>query len=156
VFGYFGIRTRAQTYLVTRTATMPRPARPRPQLYNRIGLIMTHTVRYAFRGLPQLAADCGIFRSTFYRIARGEVEVEFSQAEHIAQVLSKALEVPLSVREVFSPDGTYPTPSCCALCGCLGCRPTWAHTKDGTLRPEHRRQKPSDWTLAPLVTQPTL
>lgn len=58
---------------------------------------MAHTVRYAFRGLPQLAADCGIFRSTFYCIAHGEVEVEFSQAEHIAQVLSKALEVPLSV-----------------------------------------------------------
>jgi hypothetical protein len=132
---------------------MPVPVLQQPQLpgRNRIGLIMAHTTRYAFRGLPLLAADCGIPRSTFYRITRDETEVELRQAERITEVLAVALGRPLSVREVFSPDGTYPTRSCCTLCGCDGCRPNSAHTADGRLRTEHRIQRPGDWTLAALL-----
>jgi DNA-binding XRE family transcriptional regulator len=128
---------------------MPYPHHPPRACYNRIIPLMAHTVRYAFHGLPLLARDIKIARTTMYRIARDEVKPSFWEAERITQALSQALQKPIPLQEIFTTTGRYPTISGCELCDCRGCRPDWAYTPSGKLRLEHLQERPGDWTLYP-------
>jgi DNA-binding XRE family transcriptional regulator len=127
---------------------MPFVLPPKLPKNNRIVLIMAHTVRYAFHGLPLLAKDTGIARSTMYRLAKDEILPTLAEATKIVEILSEALEKEIPVQEVFTTTGTYPTASGCILCDCQGCRPDWVYTPSGKLRPEHKAQKTSDWSLS--------
>jgi len=121
----------------------------RTPLYNRIGVVLTHSTRYVFSGQARLAADVGVSRSTISRLLRGRTRPSLFLAQAVTDALSKDLRYPLDVRELFSPDGTYPTPSGCELCGCDGCFPEEAYDGHGNLRPAFRHQRPGDWSLSP-------
>jgi len=53
---------------------------------------------------------------------------------------------------VFSTDGTYLTPSGCALCRCHGCLPDVAWDEEGCLKPGWEGARPGDWSLARTST----
>ncbi|MBB6050732.1 helix-turn-helix domain-containing protein [Armatimonas rosea] len=101
--------------------------------HNRIPLIMAHTRRYAFRGLPNLARDAGISRSALYRLVQEETCPTLDQVLRLVRALSKALGKPLDTDEVFCIGGSYPTASVCALCDCKGCRPDLAYSSPSRL-----------------------
>jgi DNA-binding XRE family transcriptional regulator len=128
---------------------MPLALPPKLPLNNRIALIMAHTVRYAFHGLPLLAKDSGVARTSLYRLARDEAKPSLMEARQIAETLSREIGKEIPLEEIFTIMGAYPTPSACILCDCQGCRPDWAYTPSNKLRPEQKAQKPSDWSLAP-------
>ena len=62
-------------------------------------------------------------RSTISRLVNGRTVPSPKLAEDVTAALSRRLGRPLDPRDVFSPDGAYPTPSGCSLCSCHGCLP---------------------------------
>lgn len=131
-------------------AVLPAAKEPRKG-YNRLYVVLAHTSRYAFEPQARLAKDVGVSRSTISRLMSGHSQPSFALVERITRALEKALGRPLDPRELFSPDGTYPTPSGCSLCGCGGCMPEDAYDRWGRLRPAFQNQKPGDWTRFPAA-----
>jgi len=119
-----------------------------PKGYNRLHVLLAHTSRYAFEPQARLAQDVGVSRSTISRLMNGQTRPSYGLVQRVTAVLETALGRPLDPRELFSPDGTYPTPSGCRLCGCAGCMPELAYDRWGQLRTEFKQQQPGDWTLA--------
>jgi len=116
--------------------------------HNRLHVVLAHTSRYAFEPQARLAKDVGVSRSTISRLMNEQTRPSYDLVQRVTAVLETALGRPLNPREVFSPDGTYPTASGCRLCGCAGCMPEEAYDRWGRLRPEFKQQQPGDWTLA--------
>lgn len=116
---------------------------------NRIAALLVHTTRYAFEGQARLAHDVGVSRSTICRLMGGATNPTYRLVHGVTSALEAALHKPLDSREIFSPNGTYPTPSACALCGCAGCTPEEAYDGKGRLRPEWKNRTPGDWSLYP-------
>lgn len=128
-------------------------------VFNRVRVLMVHAPRYGFQGQARLAADAGVSRSTISRLISGRINPSFRLAQAVTAALEKHLKTqmkrPLCLREVFSPDGAYPTPSGCALAGCRGCMPEEAYDAEGSLKPAYRDLRPGDWSLArPSQEQP--
>ena len=109
--------------------------KPQP-IQNRVQVLLVHIPKFSIQGQARLAAEVGV--SPSYRLARG-----------VTDALERMLRKPLDMREVFSTDGTYLTPSGCALCQCGGCLPDRAYDPEGNLRPEWQGQHPGDWSVAP-------
>lgn len=122
-----------------------------PALHNRLTLVLAHTRRYAFEGQARLARDAGVSRSTVSRLVSGKTRPQPALVRKVTAAVSAALGRPVPPRELFSPDGTYPTRSGCVLCNCPGCIPEYAFDRQGRRRPEHRLMRPGDWTLAPAA-----
>lgn len=113
---------------------------------------MIHAPRYSFQGQARLAADAGVSRSTISRLISGRINPSFRLAQAVTVALEKHLgkqrKRPLCLREVFSPNGAYPTRSGCALVGCRGCMPEEAYDAEGNLRPDYWNLRPGEWSLA--------
>ncbi len=129
------------------------------KVHNRIRALMEHTTRYAFKGEARLAADSGVSKSALNRLLNGHSSPSFA----LVSLLTKALEQQLSnggeprrldPRDLVSLDGTYLTPSVCALAGCRGCLPSAAYDEHEKLRPEYKDVKPGQWSLPQPSTQP--
>jgi len=123
----------------------------RPPVHNRVSVALSHGTRFAFAGQARLAAACGVSRSTINRTVTGKTRPSLSLAQKIAAAVSADLGLTVCTRELFSPDGSYPTPSGCALCGCAGCLPEEAYDARGGLRDAYRDANPGDWSLAPSL-----
>ncbi len=121
-------------------------------LYNRVGAIMLHIPWYTFRGQVRLARDVGVSRSTICRMLSGRSAPSYPVMAGVVEALSRRLDRPLELGDVFSPDGTFPTSSVCGLCGCGGCLPAQAYDKeDDTLRPEYENVRSGQWELATVA-----
>ena len=123
--------------------------------YNRVRVLLAHAPRYSIRGQARLAHDVGVARSTISRLVNGRTVPSAALANDVTAALSRRLGTDLDRRDVFSPDGAYPTPSGCSLCSCHGCLPPDAWGADDVLRPEWRGQRPGDWSLARPMAQET-
>ena len=136
------------------TATVPQALTVRLQrpLHNRVGAIMLHIPWYTFRGQVRLARDVGVSRSTVCRLLSGKSAPSYPVMAGVVAALSRRLNRPLELSEVFSPDGKFPTSSVCALCGCNGCLPAQAYDKDDdTLRPEYQHVRSGAWELSAVA-----
>lgn len=122
-----------------------------PRLHNRLPLVLAHTCRYAFEGQARLARDVGVSRSTVSRLIGGRTRPHPALMRRVTEALAVALGRPLTSRELFSPDGTYPTRSGCVLCHCPGCLPEYAFDRFCERRPAYAAMEPGDWTLAPAA-----
>ena len=126
----------------------------RSQYSNRLFPIMQHIPYYAYYGKRHLALDCGVSPSTISRLVRGVSVPSFQLSERVVSVLQKRLGLPLTAREVFSPDGTYPTPCVCDLTGdCGGCHHPDALNADGTTKYEYRDHQKGDWCRYPPMVE---
>ena len=136
-------------------ATVPQPLTARllqRPLHNRVGAIMLHIPWYTFRGQVRLARDVGISRSTICRMLSGKSAPSYPVMVGVTAALSRRLNRPLELSEVFSPDGIFPTPNVCALCGCGGCLPAQAYDRnEDTLRPEYRHVRSGAWELSAVA-----
>lgn len=129
-----------------------------PQLprFNRVRIALLHGWRYAFEGQARLAQDVGVSRSTISRLINNQTTPSQTLQEKIVRALSSDIGIPLRVRDVFSPDGTYPVRSGCRTFGCEGCFPEEAYDRHGNLLPHFEEQQPGDWTLAPAEPKPVV
>jgi DNA-binding XRE family transcriptional regulator len=125
-----------------------------PTVHTRLKAVMAHTVRYAFEPQARLARDVGVSRSTISRILAGKTNPSPALVRRITETLEKQIDQSLQERDLFSPDGTYPTPSTCFLCGCDGCLPEEAYDARGNLRPDYHNARPGDWSLYPPLYPP--
>ena len=123
------------------------------QVQHRIGAVMAHVPWYAFKSQARLAADLGFSKSAVSRLLSGECTPSLALACALTQTLEKRLGRKLDMRELFSPDGTYPTASACQLVGCSNCLPPDAYDKDDNLRSEYKNVQAGQWSVAPQ--QPT-
>lgn len=134
---------------VTGTDASPHtPATRRLPIQNRVRVFLIHIPKLSIQGQARLAAEVGVSRSTISRLAGGRTSPSYRLARNVADALARLLGHPLDMREIFSTDGTYPTPSGCDLCGCGGCLPDEAYDAEGSLKPEWRGQRPGDWSVA--------
>lgn len=129
--------------------TVQRRAKHRSPIQNRVSVLLVHIPRLSIQGQARLAVEVGVSRSTISRLARGRINPSYRLARGVTDVLERMLGRPLDMREVFSTDGTYLTPSGCALCRCHGCLPDRAWNEDGCLKPGWKDARPGDWSLAP-------
>jgi len=113
-----------------------------------VQVFLVHIPRLSICGQARLAAEAGVSRSTISRLVGGRINPSYRLARNVTSVLERMLGKPLDMCDVFSTDGTYLTPSGCALCGCGGCLPEEAWGEDGTMKPEWRDARPGDWSLA--------
>jgi len=115
---------------------------------NRVRVLLVHIPKLSIRGQARLAAEVKVSRSTISRLVGGSINPSYRLARGVTDALGRMLGKPLDMREVFSTDGTYLTPSGCALCRCRGCLPEDAWDEDGTLKPDWKDARPGDWSLA--------
>lgn len=93
----------------------------KPRHHNRVRAIMIHLPRYWSMGASVLARDVGVSKSTISHLLRGKSNPLYSTASRVVKGLESQLGFPLNHEEVFSTDGSYPTPYVCMLVGCRGC-----------------------------------
>lgn len=137
------------------------PQAPRSQrlysrnLHNRLRAVMTHTVRYAFKGETRLAEDTGISRSSINRLINGQTSPSFALVCALSQSLSKELGRRIEPCELVSCDGSYPTQFVCELCSCKGCLPSQAYDENDNRRPEYAHIQPGQWSTEdfPALTE---
>ena len=111
---------------------------PNHKVQHRIGAVMAHVPWYSFKSQARLAADLGFSKSAISRLLRGECTPSLALACALTNTLEKRLGRKLELRELFTVNGTYPTPSACQLVGCDNCLPPEAYDQDDNLRPEFR------------------
>jgi hypothetical protein len=114
---------------------------------NRLLAIMAHTTRYAFKGESRLASDAGISKSALCRLVNGQSTPSFPLVIAVTRALERHLKRAIDPREIVSIDGSYPTASVCALCGCKGCLPAEAYDEENRIRLEWRDVKPGQWPV---------
>ncbi len=132
------------------------PARIR----NRIPELLPHISWFSIEGQARLAADVGVSRSTITRLVNGTTSPSYRLVVDVTEAISRrlggSLKLPstfrLDPREIFTTDGTYPTPSACDLCGCGGCIPDYAFNPSGERHPEFKDMQPGDWCVTPALT----
>ena len=135
---------------VSSTRVKQKPLEPKPRdrqnlpIQNRVHVLLVHIPKLSIRGQARLAAEVKVSRSTISRLVGGRINPSYRLARGVTDALEKMLGKPLDMREVFSTDGTYLTPSGCALCLCRGCLPEKAWSEDGTLKPEWKGARPGD------------
>ena len=117
-------------------------------IQNRVPILLVHIPKLSIRGQARLAAEVGVSRSTVSRLVNGKINPSYRLARSVTDALERFLGRPLDMRDVFSTDGTYLTPSGCTLCRCGGCLPDVAWHDDGTLKPEWKKARPGDWSIA--------
>lgn len=84
---------------------------------------MVHIDAYLLTPVTSLARDAGVSHSALSRVLSGQAAPSFTLAGKIARALERRLGARLlgghlNPFELFSLDGTYPTPSVCDLVGC--------------------------------------
>lgn len=121
--------------------------KPQP-IQNRVKVLLVHIPKFSIQGQARLATEVGVSRSTISRLVHGRINPSYRLARGVTDVLERMLGKPLDMREVFSTDGTYLTPSGCALCRCHGCLPDVAWEDEGRLKPGWEDARPGDWSLA--------
>ena len=120
----------------------PKPTR----ISNRVRALLIHIPWYSIEGQRRLAKDCKVSPSTISRLIRGENAPSYQLAETVTRALEKRLGIPLSMRDVFTVDGTYKVPCVCDLTPqCKGCFPPEAYEEDGSMKYEYKDQRPGDW-----------
>lgn len=126
---------------------MPLPAQAPPSVDHRLRAVLLHVPYFSTEGPARLAVACGVARSTISRLLRGRVAPTYQLAQTIAGAISQRHGKSIDLRELFTTDGTYPTPSTCELMGCKGCLPpeAWDERTD-RLKPAWRHQKPGEWS----------
>jgi len=125
------------------------PVREHQPVQNRVRVLLVHIPKLSIRGQARLAAEVGVSRSTVSRLVNGRINPSYRLARGVTDALERFLGRPLDMRDVFSTDGTYLTPSGCALCRCGGCLPEEAYDREANLRPQWRDQRPGDWSFSP-------
>lgn len=128
----------------------------RPAIQNRLKSILVHIPWYSIEGQCRLAKDCHVSCSTISRLVRNQTAPSYALARAITDAISARLGVPVDMRDIFSTDGTYPTPCVCDLSPqCHGCFPDEAFDNEGRLLPEYRDLKPGDWCRFPPTISAT-
>lgn len=134
-----------------------RKAPCRGLLFNRLSFVLVHVPWYSIEGQARLATDTFLSQATISRIICGINNPSVRTQTVITDAISYRLKIPIAPCELFSPNGLYPTQSCCQLCGCTGCLPPWAWNEDtDELYPEWRYATPGVWSLGPGTAPKTL
>jgi len=120
----------------------------RLRVRNRVRVLLVHIPAFSIQGQARLADAAAVARSTISRLVNGRISPSYRLARAVTDALEKRLGQPLDIRDVFTTDGTYPTPSGCALCRCKGCLPEEAWGEDNVLKSEWRDARPGDWSIA--------
>jgi len=131
-----------------------RSGRPRSKAQNRLRQIVWHIPWYGFRTQTRLAEDSGVSQAAISRMMRGLTQPTLPVAQRVTDALSRRLNLPIELRDVFSPDGTYPTPSVCHLTRCSSCLPPTAYDESNRLKPEFRSSKANQWGISPAAVLP--
>jgi len=94
-----------------------------------------------------MATDCGVSRSAITRLLSGKSSPSYKLVARVAHALEVELGKPISIRELVSESGEYPTPWICGLVGCPGCTPPAAsESRDPKIREAFKDVKPGYWT----------
>jgi transcriptional regulator with XRE-family HTH domain len=109
---------------------------------------MAHTKRYAFKGVPRLAKDAGIHRTTLSRVMHGKINPSMRVVSRIATALEKEVGKKIDPREIYAENGDFPTRYTCDLVGCRGCFPDAATDEFGDIKSAYRDVRLGQWVTS--------
>lgn len=112
---------------------------------SRIGDLMAHTNRYAFKGATRLARDAHVSASSVSRLMNGKTNPSFLVVARITCALEHQLKLKVDPRDLISESGKFQTKYLCELVGCQGCLPENAHDEFGDIKPSFVGVKPGRW-----------
>jgi len=121
-------------------------SKDKPKHHNRIRAILIHLDRYNSMGASKLARDIGVSKSTISHLLRGKSNPLYSTASRVVNRLEAELGFPLYPDEVFSNDGSYPTPYVCMLVGCRGCSDDRFYDRENEIKPGYKPLERGHWT----------
>lgn len=115
---------------------------------NRVGDVMAHTRRYAFKGVGRLARDAGISPAALSRIINGEINPSALMVSRLANALERELGLRIDPRDLVAEEGRFLRRFACDLCGCRGCLPESAIDEYGETRKAFVGIKPGRWVTS--------
>lgn len=117
-----------------------------PIHHNRIAAIVSHLDDFQVRRLSRFSQDAGVSKATVSRLFRGRTCTSLFVAMRVQRLVNACLRRRLSLNELFSEDGHYPTRFVCQLVGCPGCLPETIFAGDGAIDPSWAHVRPGRWT----------
>ena len=128
----------------------PPPSQPQSphELHNRISAVISHIPWYAFKTQARLARDSDVSKAAVNRLLRGECLPSLHLALRLCRAIEQRLSRTLDLRELFSLDGSYPTPSVCRLMGCRNCLPQQFYDEQETIKPEFKTVAVGAWSMS--------
>lgn len=125
---------------------------PPPQAFGppvtRLGDVMAHTTRYAFKGVKRLAHDAGVSPSAVSRLMGGKTNPSFLMVARIVDALERELGFPIDPRDLVAEGGNFRTRHSCDLCLCRGCLPDAATDEFGDLKQAFYGIEPGKWVTS--------
>ena len=115
---------------------------------NRFADLMTHTERYAFKGVTRLARDARVSPSSVSRLINGKLNPSFVFVARLTAAIEKQLGFRIDPRDLIAERGAFLTQFACDLAGCQGCLPDCSHTDDGDLMPAFKNVEPGRWVTS--------
>ncbi len=115
---------------------------------NRCSDLMSHTQRYAFKGVSRLARDARVSPSSVSRLINGKLNPSFVLVARLTAAIEKQLGFRIDPRDLVAERGGFLTQFACDLAGCPGCLPDKALTDDGDLMPAFKNVEPGRWVTS--------
>lgn len=112
---------------------------------NRVGDVMAHTTRYAFKGVARLARDAGVSPSAVSRLINGRMNPSFLMVARVADALEREVGRPIDPRDLVAESGRFRTRFACDLTACRGCLPESATDEFGDLKQAFYGIEPGRW-----------
>jgi transcriptional regulator with XRE-family HTH domain len=115
---------------------------------NRLGDVMVHLDRYAFKGVSRLAMDARVSASSVSRLLNGKLNPSFLMAARLTSAIELHLGLRIDPRDLVAESGQFLTRHACDLVGCPGCLPERAFDEFGDLKPVFAGVQPGSWVTS--------
>lgn len=112
---------------------------------NRLGDVMDHHDRFAFKGVTRLAHEAGVSPSSVSRLMHGKMNPSFLMVARLTEALERAYGCHIDPRDLIAENGKFVHRFCCDLVGCPGCLPDNAYDEFGDIKPTFRDVLPGKW-----------
>ena len=115
---------------------------------NRLGDVMAHTKRYAFKGVRRLAKDARVSASSVSRLIRGKMNPSFAMVARLAGPLEREFGFAIDPRNLIAEHGEFLTRHCCSVVHCTGCLPENAYDEFGAKKQAFADIAPGRWVTS--------
>lgn len=117
-------------------------------IINRLGDVLDHVDKFAFKGVQRLAEAADIHPSSISRLINNRINPSFALVARVTAAIEKELGFRIDPRDLIAENGAFLTRSVCDLTACLGCLPDNAMDEFGETKPAFADVTPGTWVTS--------